>query len=468
MISKSRWDNIQDNIIRELKNSLSNISYPVTSVNGSTGAVTISTSSISNLNQVPAPTGSYAMGGQDLTGLGITTPTTTDSKTLGSSSLKWSTIYGNYLDMVGTGSSLARYSNTATASAFNDMVRYRGTEGSPSPLLSGDRLGFIRFRAYGYDSSQGVAYGVAEMAQIWSVPTQNVDVLNGGGSRLLFATRANNSGLTQDNVNPLTATMILEQDGSLTLGSTSGSLTGGTFYAKGGSFGTNGITSIGAINFNTQNITSVGNIIPATDATYDLGSVSKYLYRIYGNYGYFNVASSASATASPLIVLKRSRNTTASPAETNSGDTLGRIYFQGFDNTNTFDYLDGVLISAKATQAGSGSGASLGFAVSANNSGGSVGTNDMLLDQDGSLTLGSVNGTGVGQLNAGKGGFGTTSVVTTAQVQIDSTTKGFLPPRMTTAQKNAISSPAEGLMIYDTDLKKVCVYTTAWETMTSA
>jgi hypothetical protein len=38
-----------------------------------------------------------------------------------------------------------------------------------------------------------------------------------------------------------------------------------------------------------------------------------------------------------------------------------------------------------------------------------------------------------------------------AKVQIDSTTQGFLPPRMTLAQKNAIASPAEGLIIYQTD-----------------
>jgi hypothetical protein len=54
-----------------------------------------------------------------------------------------------------------------------------------------------------------------------------------------------------------------------------------------------------------------------------------------------------------------------------------------------------------------------------------------------------------------------------AKVQIDSTTKGFLPPRMTTTQKNAIGSPAAGLMVYDTTLNKLCVYTTAWETITS-
>jgi hypothetical protein len=38
-----------------------------------------------------------------------------------------------------------------------------------------------------------------------------------------------------------------------------------------------------------------------------------------------------------------------------------------------------------------------------------------------------------------------------AQVQIDSTTKGFLPPRMTNAQRTAISSPAVGLIVYCTD-----------------
>jgi hypothetical protein len=37
-----------------------------------------------------------------------------------------------------------------------------------------------------------------------------------------------------------------------------------------------------------------------------------------------------------------------------------------------------------------------------------------------------------------------------AFVQIDSTTQGFLPPRMTGAQVEAISSPAEGLMAYAT------------------
>ena len=38
-----------------------------------------------------------------------------------------------------------------------------------------------------------------------------------------------------------------------------------------------------------------------------------------------------------------------------------------------------------------------------------------------------------------------------AMLDVSSTTKGFLPPRMTYAQRQAISSPATGLMIYCTD-----------------
>jgi hypothetical protein len=62
---------------------------------------------------------------------------------------------------------------------------------------------------------------------------------------------------------------------------------------------------------------------------------------------------------------------------------------------------------------------------------------------------------------------GSSGPVASAQLQVDSTVRGFLPPRMTTAQKNAIATPAAGLMVYDTTLNKLCVYTTAWETITS-
>jgi hypothetical protein len=47
-------------------------------------------------------------------------------------------------------------------------------------------------------------------------------------------------------------------------------------------------------------------------------------------------------------------------------------------------------------------------------------------------------------------GIGTTNPNPSAKLEIVSTTQGFLPPRMTTAQRNAISSPSAGLTIYNT------------------
>ena len=63
----------------------------------------------------------------------------------------------------------------------------------------------------------------------------------------------------------------------------------------------------------------------------------------------------------------------------------------------------------------------------------------------------------------GRLGFFSTREVT-ARLQIDSTTQGFLPPRMTNAQRSSISSPAVGLMVYCTDaVEGLYVYkSTGW------
>jgi hypothetical protein len=61
-------------------------------------------------------------------------------------------------------------------------------------------------------------------------------------------------------------------------------------------------------------------------------------------------------------------------------------------------------------------------------------------------------------------GIGTSSLNNSAVLEVASTTQGFLPPRMTTAQRNAISSPAEGLCIYDLTAHKLYVFDgTKWQ-----
>jgi hypothetical protein len=63
---------------------------------------------------------------------------------------------------------------------------------------------------------------------------------------------------------------------------------------------------------------------------------------------------------------------------------------------------------------------------------------------------------------------GGTSVNASAQLQVDSTTKGFLPPRMTAAQRTAIGTPATGLIVYQTDgVEGLWLNTsTGWKTLT--
>jgi hypothetical protein len=50
----------------------------------------------------------------------------------------------------------------------------------------------------------------------------------------------------------------------------------------------------------------------------------------------------------------------------------------------------------------------------------------------------------------------TTAAVASALLEMESTTKGFLPPRMTTAQRVAIASPVNGLIVFDTDVQNLC------------
>lgn len=74
------------------------------------------------------------------------------------------------------------------------------------------------------------------------------------------------------------------------------------------------------------------------------------------------------------------------------------------------------------------------------------------------------------ELATGKCSIGGSDAVTASAIlTLPGTDAGFLPPKMTTTQKNAISSPAEGLVVYDITLHKLCVYNgSTWETVTSA
>ena len=69
----------------------------------------------------------------------------------------------------------------------------------------------------------------------------------------------------------------------------------------------------------------------------------------------------------------------------------------------------------------------------------------------------------------GQVGIGTTTPDTTAAMDVSSTTKGFLIPRMGTAQRTAILSPANGLMVFDSTLNQFYYYTgISWNALPAA
>lgn len=117
-------------------------------------------------------------------------------------------------------------------------------------------------------------------------------------------------------------------------------------------------------------------------------------------------------------------------------------------------------------------------AISAGTNGGDFGisgiSSGLRYNTTGLTTLGDADGNNNGitfnvddanqkaYLEYGNFGIGTSSPAASAKVEISSTTQGFLPPRMTGTQAEAISSPAEGLLIYSTDGSGSTITSKGW------
>ena len=86
-------------------------------------------------------------------------------------------------------------------------------------------------------------------------------------------------------------------------------------------------------------------------------------------------------------------------------------------------------------------------------------TSDIYIAPNGSCYMGSASNYAFGKASA---------PTASCLVEFNSTSLGVRMPVMTTTQKNAIATPASGLMIFDSTLGKMCIYTgSAWQTITS-
>lgn len=130
----------------------------------------------------------------------------------------------------------------------------------------------------------------------------------------------------------------------------------------------------------------------------------------------------------PILSFRKARGSKATPAAITNGTRLMNIETLGYEGTN---FSAGSTIQTVATSNWSvGNTPSKLELIS--------GASNFLLYSEGHTTLGSVG-----------------TPETTAILQLNSTDKGFLLPRMTTAQRNAIWNPAIGLQVYDTDTNSI-------------
>jgi len=155
------------------------------------------------------------------------------------------------------------------------------------------------------------------------------------------------------------------------------------------------------------------------------------------NYGTIPHLAVANVSGATLQLRNSTSNTLA-------GNTLGRIQF-------TSSYINSPFAAGNIR------------AIAANNaSGGASGGAHILFETSTGVTAASPSER-MRITSGGNVGIGTQSPSSSALLDVSSTTKGVLLPRMTTTQINAISNPAEGLTVFNTLLNTLCFYNgVAW------
>lgn len=145
----------------------------------------------------------------------------------------------------------------------------------------------------------------------------------------------------------------------------------------------------------------------------------------------------------------------------NAGNTgVGNFLFNSYALARTSAMVQ---ITGKITSSTSGSDNGFGLSIKTELNYNTTGTHAFWgLDYDPLLT--SVTGLAQHGLRmvSGQALIGGTTLTTSALLDLQSTTRAFIPPRMTTTQRDAITSPSQGMLIYNTTTAAFNGYTSSW------
>lgn len=295
-------------------------------------------------------------------------------------------------------------------------------------------------------TSGGIVYFSSASTWATSAALAANALVVGGGAGVAPSTVTTGTGVvTALGVNTGSAGAFVVNGGAL------GTPSSGTVTNLTGTASININGTVGATTANTGSFTSLAYTTTLTGGSGVIAIGTSQLYKdASGNFGINTASPATKLDTNGLGVIRGSSGRFGAWFDSINSGPFGTAIYSTFDLGST----QGAFRSY-AQFSGSGAGV-LNFDVAT--TGGSYGANPTGLTYSTLMTLNSV----------GNLGIGTSSPNASAIVDAQSTTKGVRFPNMTTTQKNAISSPAAGLVVFDTTLAKLCVYSgAAWQTITS-
>jgi hypothetical protein len=229
-----------------------------------------------------------------------------------------------------------------------------------------------------------------------------------------------------------------------------------------GSYIDDAISPTTAYNIHAGNIiNTIGSTLPLLSL--DVNGLTKHVFQTNGNVSFNNTADmaaivgikgsgSTSATIS-LLVQNSAGNTAFQVKDDLNANFQGRIQIE-------YDKIS-FLGSPSNTYIEQSLGLGIGFYSAAV-------SNQIMINAQPKIIVKDTGASRASTLIVGHNVPTTDAADVSALLEVRSDAtylKGFLPPRMTTAQKNLIASPAIGLQIFDTDLNRPCFYNGAWVTL---